>query len=137
MVAARRRALLAAPGVALLVLSVRAEGSVGADSNGGDGERPTALRERCRAAPGSRPRRRAAPRERCAVQRAVRASRLEDDPLLVAHRDAGSRDSAGAPKHFAERAHAHVSRVKAGHLTPITHAADVTKVILSAVDAAA
>jgi pimeloyl-ACP methyl ester carboxylesterase len=40
-------------------------------------------------------------------------------------------------EHFAERAHAHVSRVKAGHLTPITHAADVTKVILSAVDAAA
>jgi pimeloyl-ACP methyl ester carboxylesterase len=39
-------------------------------------------------------------------------------------------------EHFAERAHAHVSRVKAGHLTPITHAADVAKVILSAVDAA-
>jgi pimeloyl-ACP methyl ester carboxylesterase len=40
-------------------------------------------------------------------------------------------------EHFAERANAHVSRVKAGHLTPITHAADVTKVILSAVNPAA
>jgi pimeloyl-ACP methyl ester carboxylesterase len=33
------------------------------------------------------------------------------------------------------RAGAHISRVKAGHLTPITRPADVTKVILSAVDA--
>ena len=33
------------------------------------------------------------------------------------------------------RAGAHISRVRAGHLTPITRSADVTKVILSAVDA--
>ena len=36
---------------------------------------------------------------------------------------------------MSSRAGAHVSRVKAGHLTPITHPAEVTKVILSAVDA--
>jgi pimeloyl-ACP methyl ester carboxylesterase len=36
---------------------------------------------------------------------------------------------------MAGRAGAHVSSVKAGHLTPITRPADVTKVILSAVDA--
>ena len=36
---------------------------------------------------------------------------------------------------MSSRADAHVSRVKAGHLTPITRPADVTKVILSAVDA--
>jgi pimeloyl-ACP methyl ester carboxylesterase len=33
------------------------------------------------------------------------------------------------------RAGAHISRVKAGHLTPITHPTAVTKLILSAVDA--
>jgi hypothetical protein len=33
-----------------------------------------------------------------------------------------------------ERADAHVTRVSGGHLTPITHAADVTKVIVSAID---
>jgi pimeloyl-ACP methyl ester carboxylesterase len=36
---------------------------------------------------------------------------------------------------MSSRAGAHVSRIKAGHLTPITHPAEVTKVILSAVDA--
>jgi pimeloyl-ACP methyl ester carboxylesterase len=36
---------------------------------------------------------------------------------------------------MSSRAGAHISRVKAGHLTPITRPADVTKVILSAVDA--
>ena len=36
---------------------------------------------------------------------------------------------------MSSRADAHVSRVRAGHLTPITRPADVTKVILSAVDA--
>jgi pimeloyl-ACP methyl ester carboxylesterase len=36
---------------------------------------------------------------------------------------------------MSSRAGAHVSRVKAGHLTPITRPADVTKVILSAVEA--
>jgi pimeloyl-ACP methyl ester carboxylesterase len=36
---------------------------------------------------------------------------------------------------MAGRAGSHVSTVKAGHLTPITRPADVTKVILSAVDA--
>jgi pimeloyl-ACP methyl ester carboxylesterase len=36
---------------------------------------------------------------------------------------------------MSSRAGAHVSFVKAGHLTPITRPADVTKVILSAVDA--
>jgi pimeloyl-ACP methyl ester carboxylesterase len=36
---------------------------------------------------------------------------------------------------MSSRAGAHVSRVKAGHLTPITRPEDVTKVILSAVDA--
>lgn len=38
-------------------------------------------------------------------------------------------------EHMSSRAGAHVSRVKAGHLTPITRAGDVTKMILSAVDA--
>jgi hypothetical protein len=33
------------------------------------------------------------------------------------------------------RAGAHVTRVSGGHLTPVTHPADVTEVILSAVDA--
>jgi hypothetical protein len=37
---------------------------------------------------------------------------------------------------MADRAGAHTSSIKAGHLTPITQPADVTKVILSAVDAA-
>ena len=36
---------------------------------------------------------------------------------------------------MSSRAGAHITRVKAGHLTPITRPADVTKVILSAVDA--
>jgi hypothetical protein len=36
---------------------------------------------------------------------------------------------------MSSRAGAHVTRVKAGHLSLITHPADVTKVILSAVDA--
>jgi pimeloyl-ACP methyl ester carboxylesterase len=36
---------------------------------------------------------------------------------------------------MSSRAGAHISRVKAGHLTPITRPGDVTKVILSAVDA--
>ena len=36
---------------------------------------------------------------------------------------------------MSSRAEAHISRVKAGHLSPITRPADVTKVILSAVDA--
>ena len=36
---------------------------------------------------------------------------------------------------MSNRAGAHVTRVDAGHLTPITHPADVTKVIVSAVDA--
>jgi pimeloyl-ACP methyl ester carboxylesterase len=36
---------------------------------------------------------------------------------------------------MSNRAHAHISTVEAGHLTPITKPADVTKVILSAVDA--
>jgi pimeloyl-ACP methyl ester carboxylesterase len=36
---------------------------------------------------------------------------------------------------MSSRAGAHISRVRAGHLTPITRPADVTKVILSAVDA--
>jgi pimeloyl-ACP methyl ester carboxylesterase len=38
---------------------------------------------------------------------------------------------------MSSRAGAHISRVRAGHLTPITRPADVTKVILSAVDATA
>lgn len=36
---------------------------------------------------------------------------------------------------MSSRADAHITRIKAGHLTPITHPEDVTKVILSAVDA--
>ena len=36
---------------------------------------------------------------------------------------------------MSSRAGAHVSRVRAGHLTPITRPDDVTKVILAAVDA--
>jgi pimeloyl-ACP methyl ester carboxylesterase len=36
---------------------------------------------------------------------------------------------------MSNRAGAHITKVKAGHLTPITRPADVTKVILSAVDA--
>ena len=36
---------------------------------------------------------------------------------------------------MSSRAGAEISRVKAGHLTPITRPAKVTKVILSAVDA--
>jgi pimeloyl-ACP methyl ester carboxylesterase len=36
---------------------------------------------------------------------------------------------------MSSRAGAHISRVRAGHLTPITHPAHVTKVILSAIDA--
>ena len=36
---------------------------------------------------------------------------------------------------MSSRADAHITRVRAGHLTPITRPADVTKVILSAVDA--
>ena len=36
---------------------------------------------------------------------------------------------------MSNRAGAHVTRVDAGHLTPITHPADVTKVIVAAVDA--
>jgi pimeloyl-ACP methyl ester carboxylesterase len=36
---------------------------------------------------------------------------------------------------MSNRAGAHITRVRAGHLTPITRPADVTKVILSAVDA--
>jgi pimeloyl-ACP methyl ester carboxylesterase len=36
---------------------------------------------------------------------------------------------------MSSRAGAHISRVRAGHLTPITRPAEVTKVILSAVDA--
>jgi pimeloyl-ACP methyl ester carboxylesterase len=36
---------------------------------------------------------------------------------------------------MSSRAGAHISRVRAGHLTPITRPADVTKVIVSAVDA--
>jgi pimeloyl-ACP methyl ester carboxylesterase len=36
---------------------------------------------------------------------------------------------------MASRAGAHISRVRAGHLTPITRPADVTKVILSAIEA--
>jgi len=36
---------------------------------------------------------------------------------------------------MSSRADAHITTVRAGHLTPITHPGDVTKVILSAVDA--
>jgi pimeloyl-ACP methyl ester carboxylesterase len=36
---------------------------------------------------------------------------------------------------MSSRAGARITRVRAGHLTPITHPADVTKVILSAIDA--
>jgi pimeloyl-ACP methyl ester carboxylesterase len=36
---------------------------------------------------------------------------------------------------MSSRAGAHISRVRAGHLTPITHPAEVTRVILAAVDA--
>jgi pimeloyl-ACP methyl ester carboxylesterase len=36
---------------------------------------------------------------------------------------------------MSHRAGAHITRVGAGHLTPITRPADVTKVILSAIDA--
>jgi pimeloyl-ACP methyl ester carboxylesterase len=36
---------------------------------------------------------------------------------------------------MSSRAEAHITRVRAGHLTPITRSAEVTKVILSAVDA--
>jgi pimeloyl-ACP methyl ester carboxylesterase len=36
-------------------------------------------------------------------------------------------------QHFAERANAHVTKIRAGHLSLITNPADVTKVILSAV----
>jgi pimeloyl-ACP methyl ester carboxylesterase len=36
---------------------------------------------------------------------------------------------------MSSRAGAHISRVRAGHVTPITRPADVTKVILSAIDA--
>jgi hypothetical protein len=38
---------------------------------------------------------------------------------------------------MSSRAGARISRVKAGHLTPITRPAEVTKVILDAVDATA
>jgi hypothetical protein len=38
-------------------------------------------------------------------------------------------------KRLQHSASAHITRVKAGHLTPITRPAEVTKVILSAVDA--
>jgi pimeloyl-ACP methyl ester carboxylesterase len=38
-------------------------------------------------------------------------------------------------EHFADRAGAHVTRIRAGHLSLITNPAEVTKVILSAVDA--
>jgi pimeloyl-ACP methyl ester carboxylesterase len=38
-------------------------------------------------------------------------------------------------EHMSSRAGAHITRVEAGHLTPITRPADVTKVILSAIDA--
>jgi hypothetical protein len=36
---------------------------------------------------------------------------------------------------MSSRAGAHITRIKAGHLSLITHPAEVTKVILSAVDA--
>ena len=72
---------------------------------------------------------------RRAVLRTLRPPGMEDDPVLVAHRDAGQRDPAGAAGKMSSRAGAHISRVKAGHLSPITRPADVTKVILSAVDA--
>jgi pimeloyl-ACP methyl ester carboxylesterase len=39
-------------------------------------------------------------------------------------------------EHMSNRAGAQVARVRAGHLSPISHPADVTEVILSAVDAA-
>ncbi len=50
----------------------------------------------------------------------------------------GTRDNvipAALQEEMSNRAGAHISRVKAGHLTPITRPGDVTKLILSAVDA--
>jgi hypothetical protein len=41
----------------------------------------------------------------------------------------------GLQEEMSSRAGARISRVRAGHLTPITRPGDVTKVILSAVDA--
>lgn len=52
----------------------------------------------------------------------------------------GTLDSVIPPalqEEMSSRAGAHVSRVRAGHLTPITRPADVTRLILSAVDATA
>ena len=69
----------------------------------------------------------AAARGSRAVRRAVRASGLEDDPVLVADRDAGLRDPARAAGEMSSRAGAHITRVEAGHLSLITHPADVTE----------
>jgi hypothetical protein len=52
--------------------------------------------------------------------------------VLVAHSYGGVVITAGV---FAERAGANVTKVEAGHLSLITRPAEVTEVILSAVDA--
>jgi hypothetical protein len=93
------------------------------------------LRRRRRAREGCRPCRRAAARGRRPIHRAFGASGVEDDPDVVAHRDVGPRDPTRAAGGDVRPGGAQITRVEAGHLSPITHPADVTKVILSAIDA--
>ena len=54
---------------------------------------------------------------------------------FLINRRAWSQIPPALQEEMSSRAGARISRVKAGHLTPITRPAEVTKVILSAVDA--
>jgi len=60
---------------------------------------------------------------------------VEDDPVVVAHRDEDNVIPPALQEHMASRAGAHITRVKAGHLSLVTRPADVVKVILAAVSA--
>src|SRR5262245_33979962 len=79
--------------------------------------------QRRRSRRGRRPIRRAAARGAGAVQPAVRASGSEGDPVVVADREAGSCDSARAAGEMSSRAGAHITTIKAGHLSLITDSA--------------
>ena len=79
-----------------------------------------------------------------ATQRPASAAQFEDPSGPPAWKEIpswsliGTRDNVIPPElqeFMADRAGATISRVKAGHLTPITRPGDVVKVILSAVDA--
>ena len=60
---------------------------------------------------------------------------MEDDPVLGAHRHEDQVIPLALQEMFTKRAGADVTRVEAGHLSLITCPAEVTEVILSAVEA--